>query len=211
MQFYQQPLDPNLHVSAMEGFCDATVVTSTTSSGPCTRTTILSQSSSYTNPKPNSNASKPIRKRSRSSKRTPITLLNANTTNFRALVQQFTGCPSSATMSFGVHKGPITLNFQQGRRQAQRNTTRTLTTLTAPFGNTCNYDSQVIHQQPADQPQLLQNLHQQSINNSLMPSMELSDGLLMDHNFSLHDQTMNNAFSNDVKHDGYFMWYDEVW
>ncbi|KAL2524708.1 vq motif-containing protein 22 [Abeliophyllum distichum] len=49
---------------------------------------------------------KPIRKRFKASKKTPVTHLNANTTNFRALVQQFTGCRSA-----GSYKGPINLNF----------------------------------------------------------------------------------------------------
>ncbi|KAE8673055.1 hypothetical protein F3Y22_tig00111812pilonHSYRG00018 [Hibiscus syriacus] len=39
---------------------------------------------------------KPARKRSRASRRTPTTLLNTDTTNFRAMVQQFTGNPSLA-------------------------------------------------------------------------------------------------------------------
>ncbi|KAL2473986.1 uncharacterized protein Fot_49722 [Forsythia ovata] len=49
---------------------------------------------------------KPIRKRFKASKKTPVTHLNANTTNFRALVQQFTGFRSA-----GGYKGPINLNF----------------------------------------------------------------------------------------------------
>ncbi|KAH7569683.1 hypothetical protein JRO89_XS06G0242000 [Xanthoceras sorbifolium] len=58
--------------------------------------------------------SKQVRRRSRASKKTPTTLLNANTTNFRALVQQFTGCPSTP-FSFGSSKskGPVNLSFQQ--------------------------------------------------------------------------------------------------
>lgn len=54
--------------------------------------------------------SKPIKRRSRASKRTPTTLLNANAKNFRALVQQFTGCPSTP-MSFRNQRGPVNLNF----------------------------------------------------------------------------------------------------
>ncbi|OWM85708.1 VQ motif-containing protein 22 [Punica granatum] len=56
---------------------------------------------------------KPIRRRSRASKRTPATVLNANTNNFRALVQQFTGCPSTA-ISF---KGPVNLSFSNYQPQ----------------------------------------------------------------------------------------------
>lgn len=39
-------------------------------------------------------APKPVRRRSRASRRTPTTLLNTDTTNFRAMVQQFTGGPA---------------------------------------------------------------------------------------------------------------------
>ncbi|KAL7086576.1 hypothetical protein ACP275_13G009900 [Erythranthe tilingii] len=39
---------------------------------------------------------KPIRRRSRASRRTPTTLLNTDATNFRAMVQQFTGGPAAS-------------------------------------------------------------------------------------------------------------------
>ncbi|KAL0289319.1 UNVERIFIED_CONTAM: VQ motif-containing protein 22 [Sesamum angustifolium] len=42
--------------------------------------------------------SKPVRKRSRASRRTPTTLLNTDTTNFRAMVQQFTGGPAATSI-----------------------------------------------------------------------------------------------------------------
>ncbi|XP_042038547.1 VQ motif-containing protein 22-like [Salvia splendens] len=40
---------------------------------------------------------RPIRRRSRASRRTPTTLLNTDTTNFRAMVQQFTGIPAATS------------------------------------------------------------------------------------------------------------------
>ncbi|KAJ4844664.1 hypothetical protein Tsubulata_024223 [Turnera subulata] len=43
---------------------------------------------------PEGGVSKPVRRRSRASRRTPTTLLNTDTANFRAMVQQFTGGPS---------------------------------------------------------------------------------------------------------------------
>ncbi|KAM3250773.1 hypothetical protein P3S67_023191 [Capsicum chacoense] len=58
---------------------------------------------------PKSSVMKPIRRRSRASKKTPITRLNASIANFRALVQQHTGCHSSPT--FKNQKGPINLSF----------------------------------------------------------------------------------------------------
>lgn len=56
---------------------------------------------------------RPARRRPRASKRTPARVLNANTNNFRALVQQYTGCPSTA-ISF---KGPVNLNFSNCQPQ----------------------------------------------------------------------------------------------
>ncbi|XP_041989769.1 VQ motif-containing protein 22-like [Salvia splendens] len=38
---------------------------------------------------------KPVRRRSRASRRTPTTLLNTDTANFRAMVQHFTGGPAA--------------------------------------------------------------------------------------------------------------------
>ncbi|KAL7089739.1 hypothetical protein ACP275_13G201400 [Erythranthe tilingii] len=76
-------------------------------------------------PKLGSVVGKPmIRRRSRASRKSPATLLNANASNFRALVQQFTGCHSSSSTSsplspFGMtttnYKGPINLNFSQNK------------------------------------------------------------------------------------------------
>ncbi|KAJ8567756.1 hypothetical protein K7X08_019964 [Anisodus acutangulus] len=76
-------------------------------------TTTLSPTNSFSShelsPK-NCSLKKPIRRRSRASKKTPTTHLNADASNFRALVQQFTGCHTANTF-LGAHKGPINLNF----------------------------------------------------------------------------------------------------
>ncbi|XP_038898930.1 VQ motif-containing protein 22-like [Benincasa hispida] len=45
---------------------------------------------------PDGSRVKPVRKRSRASRRTPTTVLNTDAANFRAMVQQFTGGPSNA-------------------------------------------------------------------------------------------------------------------
>jgi hypothetical protein len=50
---------------------------------------------------------KPARRRSRASRRAPVTLLNTDTANFRAMVQQFTGIPAPPAGAFG---GPV-INF----------------------------------------------------------------------------------------------------
>ncbi|XP_061368688.1 uncharacterized protein LOC133311628 [Gastrolobium bilobum] len=211
MQFYQQPLmdeTGRVLVPTTEGFSDATLMT-TSSTPTMPSESMLSPTSSYmTTPK--GNASKPIRKRSRASKRTPTTLLNANTTNFRALVQQFTGCPSTTGSSLGVHKGPITLNFKQGsRQQIHHNTSR----IVPPFSSrSYNQVHQVAMplpwQKQQDQVPQQQNSYSfdyvkssdfvpTSGNSRSSTSMELSDGsLLVDNDFGLHDLT-GNAFSND--------------
>ncbi|XP_060195194.1 uncharacterized protein LOC132624429 [Lycium barbarum] len=78
-----------------------------------TTTTTLSptnSSSSHDFSPKNSSMKKPIRRRSRASKKTPTTHLSADASNFRALVQQFTGCHTANTF-LGAHKGPINLNF----------------------------------------------------------------------------------------------------
>ncbi|XP_028758672.1 uncharacterized protein LOC114717629 [Neltuma alba] len=237
MQLYQQSPDDDTYdhllqeVSAMEGFIsDANTVATTTSSS----------SPGPTSPKAINNGSRPIRRRSRASKRTPTTLLTANTTNFRALVQQFTGCPSSTAMSFEVYKGPITLNFQQGRRQVvhhHNNKSRTVKTVpppaatAAPFGNTgfnneggrhvrqyhqqqqITVDQQQWRQQSGDDNLFDYNntdLFSSLINNSSSkPSMEISDGMIVDHNYSLNDLTVNNnaffSHSNDVIQNGNYI------
>ncbi|KAK6157054.1 hypothetical protein DH2020_011302 [Rehmannia glutinosa] len=59
--------------------------------------------------------SKPIRRRSRASRRTPTTLLNTDATNFRAMVQRFTGGPAAtfAARSQIPNGGGATLNFME--------------------------------------------------------------------------------------------------
>lgn len=87
LQFCEQPqmdgpghaLTPN-----WEGFSDAIVMT--TSPTPTMPSESLSSTCGQLTPKVD--VSKPIRRRSRASERTQTTLVNANTTNFRALVQQ---------------------------------------------------------------------------------------------------------------------------
>nr|KYP62336.1 hypothetical protein KK1_016868 [Cajanus cajan] len=224
MQFYQQPLmdgHDHDHDHALapnkEGFFDATLIT--TSTMPSSESNSNSMMSQLT---PKGNVSKPIRRRSRASKRTPTTLLNANTTNFRALVQQFTGCPSTTMSTLGVHKGPITLNFQQGSGQKNilhNNKTR----LVLPFSTRSynnNQDHHHHHQVSAPLPWQKQEdhipqqqlLHQQQQsgypfdhfvkNTDFLPSsgnssMDVSDGLLYDNDFSLPDLT-GNGFPNDT-------------
>ncbi|XVE94293.1 hypothetical protein REPUB_Repub01dG0268600 [Reevesia pubescens] len=122
MQLFRQTIDSSF------GFSDATTVN--TSSCVTSSSNKLSPPSSsfiagdqYLTPK--GCISKPIRKRSRASKRRPTTLLNADAKNFRSLVQQFTGCrrPSSTSISFGnPRSGSVNINFAHGKEQGYRNT-----------------------------------------------------------------------------------------
>lgn len=54
---------------------------------------------------------KPARRRSRASRRAPVTLLNTDTANFRAMVQQFTGIPAPPAGAFGAPGGVPVINF----------------------------------------------------------------------------------------------------
>ncbi|XP_035544731.1 VQ motif-containing protein 22-like [Juglans regia] len=207
---------------------DATVVTTSVE----TDTNISSPSS---NPSfaangqltPKGSPSKPIRRRSRASKRTPTTLLNANTSNFRALVQQFTGCPSTA-ISFGNQRGPVNLNFGKANQENQR----MVTSVVAPFGT--NYHHQQSQsQQPvlADDHQYQRHNQQQQLllqeqqismysfgnnissdvfvssapSNAPRPIVDTADHgfAVMDDNVFFHELTMD-SFSSDVKNDGLF-------
>ncbi|OIW14258.1 hypothetical protein TanjilG_21398 [Lupinus angustifolius] len=194
MEFYQQqPLMDGAMVPPKEGFSGATT-------------------SNLTPPKVNNNnnvVSKPIRRRSRASKRTPTTLLNANTTNFRALVQQFTGCPSTTMSSLGVHKGPITLNFKHGSSRQHIGARSDHNQVhQAASAAVAQFPLPVV-QQLLPQQQLFQEQHGgysfdymksnnffPTLGNS-RPSMEILDGMVVGNDFNLPDLTSVNAFSND--------------
>ncbi|KAJ0494801.1 putative VQ motif-containing protein [Helianthus annuus] len=80
-----------------------------------TSTAIYRDSSQGTTAQAGEAGPKPIRRRSRASRRTPVTVLNASPTEFRALVQRFTGCDSkenaaSASM-VNLPKGPVNIDF----------------------------------------------------------------------------------------------------
>ncbi|KAJ7960194.1 putative VQ motif-containing protein [Quillaja saponaria] len=90
LQFYNQQNFPSGQVISPPSNSATAAVTTTA-------TTITSQTvNSSGGISPEGRISKPIRRRSRASRRTPTTLLNTDTTNFRAMVQQFTGGPCNA-------------------------------------------------------------------------------------------------------------------
>jgi len=57
---------------------------------------------------------KPARRRSRASRRAPVTLLNTDTSNFRAMVQQFTGIPAGPYGPGGGAGGGPVISFGGG-------------------------------------------------------------------------------------------------
>ncbi|KAE8708071.1 Choline-phosphate cytidylyltransferase B [Hibiscus syriacus] len=90
---------------------------------------------------PEGHVGKPARKRSRASRRTPTTMFNTDTANFRAMVQHFTGGPSFAQGS-ALPGGPA-FGFSFGGRQSHLNPG----SLTAPpAGLQLQYQQQQQHQ-----------------------------------------------------------------
>ncbi|KAF5729223.1 hypothetical protein HS088_TW21G01382 [Tripterygium wilfordii] len=154
--------------------------------------------------------SKPIRRRSRASKRTPTTLLKANTTNFRALVQQFTGCPR-APIPFATQKGPITLNFGAGSAHNYNYSSSTnfrkkfyLQRFQRENWSQQN-EQQQQHQQYLQQQeqqeyysveQILDNISNDG-SNSGSQNVEIDDDFVLN-DFSLDELTREYLFSNDI-------------
>ncbi|XP_022771789.1 VQ motif-containing protein 22-like [Durio zibethinus] len=138
-QFYQQ----NLSNQETEATAVSTTITSSSApsplgSGPA--------SSSGGHLSPEGRVGKPVRRRSRASRRTPTTLLNTDTTNFRAMVQQFTGGPS-APFAPGGHPGGPNFVFSLGGRQPHVNPS---SLMVPPAGFQLQYHQQ---QQQQQQPQ----------------------------------------------------------
>ncbi|XVE48452.1 hypothetical protein DITRI_Ditri01bG0003500 [Diplodiscus trichospermus] len=144
MQFYQQTVDTS------SDFADA-ANTLTASSCATSISNKLSPSGSFVAASdhltPTGSISKPIRKRSRASKRTPTTLLNADSKNFRSLVQQFTGCRRRSTsISFGKPRGPVSINFSLGKKHDYRSTDHASISQPLVGNNICSGQSQLQQQ-----------------------------------------------------------------
>ncbi|WCJ28688.1 VQ motif-containing protein [Euphorbia peplus] len=109
-QFYHQhhQSPPAIFSVAGDAVSDSTVVT-TSAPTPTTSTLSTTHLSG-----PEGRVAKPIRRRSRASRRTPTTLLNTDTTNFRAMVQQFTGGPSAPFGTTSSQGFSFAMNSQQG-------------------------------------------------------------------------------------------------
>ncbi|CAK7345204.1 unnamed protein product [Dovyalis caffra] len=124
-QFYQQNISnqvlPPIRPMFGDRVADAITVTTTTTVNTVGVTNPMgpgNSSSSAGHMSPEGRVAKPIRRRSRASRRTPTTLLNTDTTNFRAMVQQFTGGPS-APFTSGSQINATNFGFALGaHRQA---------------------------------------------------------------------------------------------
>ncbi|XP_030474747.1 VQ motif-containing protein 22 [Syzygium oleosum] len=166
VQYYQQSVDPQAE------FVDSTIVTPMSSSNNIDQ--------DRTNPTGNNNniiksQSKPTRRRSRASRRTPTTILNANTTNFRSLVQQFTGCPSTS-ISFGsTHRSsPLNLSFMGLGHEHQ-----VVSSAEASLRNNYSYGVQVQQQaRPSQQLHQEQSEYASMINSSFNEVTNTNDAFV---------------------------------
>ncbi|KAJ9185108.1 hypothetical protein P3X46_004775 [Hevea brasiliensis] len=189
-QFYQQQ---NLSVNMFGGdggVSEATVVTTSVTSATAAIRTSLGSSGNSTSSSaggrlsPEGRVSKPVRRRSRASRRTPTTLLNTDTTNFRAMVQQFTGGPS-APFASGSQLSAPSFGFSLNPRQAHVNPSAVM--VPAATGYHPQYQQQ---NQPSYMFSLGNNssntapahgdLFFQRLGNPRPTGMDVSDGLVME-------------------------------
>ncbi|KAE8684648.1 Choline-phosphate cytidylyltransferase B [Hibiscus syriacus] len=113
--FYRQNLSDQVPVFGLP--YGTTVATSTVTSSAVV--SVPGNSTGGGHLSPEGRVGKPARKRSRASRRTPTTMFNTDTANFRAMVQQFTGSPSFAQGS--ARPGGPAFGFSLGGRQSHLN------------------------------------------------------------------------------------------
>ncbi|KAK8541683.1 hypothetical protein V6N13_137724 [Hibiscus sabdariffa] len=116
--FYQQNLSNQEPLFGQQAY-DTTVVTTTAAASAVGSVPASSSGGGGGHLSPEGHVGKPARKRSRASRRTPTTLFNTDPTNFRAMVQQFTGGPSFAQGS--ARPGGPGFGFSFGGRQPHLN------------------------------------------------------------------------------------------
>ncbi|CAK9171521.1 unnamed protein product [Ilex paraguariensis] len=204
LQFYQttQP-SPEVPLS---GLSNATaVVTSPTGENKMTPVTPPTSITGGGDLSPRASIGKPARRRSRASRRTPTTLLNASATNFRALVQQFTGCQSSFSSSSGSQSGPFNLNFAATNEQNYYGTTSTTATSGLNHYSQPNPWHEQQHQQQQQQQQLYPNQRYMfssvNNNNDAVPS---AYGNPTPNTWSSHNYVMANNPSHELAGDSTF-------
>nr|DAD44015.1 TPA_asm: hypothetical protein HUJ06_002245 [Nelumbo nucifera] len=194
MRFYQRNFAGQGVPPAMsDQVSDATAVTTTATSVSTVTQNPTGSSNSSTNSStmalnPEGRVSRPNRRRSRASRRAPTTLLNTDTTNFRAMVQQFTGIPSTP-FSAGSQVGTFNFNFGVDNRSYDSITTTA--TMTIPTGYNHHYIQQQLQQQHQQQQQPQQQYMFSNINssddafihqyNNPRANMAVSDDFLVEH------------------------------
>ncbi|XP_061344160.1 VQ motif-containing protein 22-like [Gastrolobium bilobum] len=155
-------------------------------------TTVTTTITTPTQLSPEGRVSKPIRRRSRASRRTPTTLLNTDTTNFRAMVQQFTGGPTAPFAPTASIPLP-NLGFGFGSRPVSMN----------PNGLMLAPSGYHLEQQQQQQQQLYQQQNQHyistsnrevgdNINNPTPPNVTDYSGIFMDHELRFFPSTSSS-------------------
>ncbi|KAL1220631.1 VQ motif-containing protein 22 [Cardamine amara subsp. amara] len=113
--------------------------------------------------------SKPTRRRSRASRRTPTTLLSTDTANFRAMVQQFTGGPSA--VAFGSSSSGFSLTSSDPTIGASS------LGYQAPWQYT-NIQNQTVHHELAQQQRQYMYTSSNHLSNLSYPNAMVSDGFV---------------------------------
>ncbi|KAK1405291.1 VQ domain-containing protein [Heracleum sosnowskyi] len=162
---------------------------------------------------PEGRVSKPVRKRSRASRRTPTTLLNTDTANFRAMVQQFTGGSLASFPSTGptsTSSYPIGTNFSLGIGTGQQYANPNAVMVPRPGYNI----SQVQQQLQQQQHQFLfsknddHHAYLRGIERSTLPQMDASgvDGFRMDGvSSSVPPIIRSSSSSQNLSEDNYML------
>ncbi|XP_077210719.1 uncharacterized protein LOC143846185 [Tasmannia lanceolata] len=115
------PTPPHSIFSRIPTAAESIIVTNTTTSTTTASnsTTTNNGNSIGTHLSLEGRVGKSIRKRTRASRRAPTTLLSTDATNFRAMVQQFTGFPT-APLSSGSQTSGSTVNYEFGAHHWQQ-------------------------------------------------------------------------------------------
>lgn len=116
MQFYQQnfatqaPSPPGLSAPAVNLLtpADSTVLSNMTTTSPN-----MNRDSNPDRLSAEGSVSRPARRRPRASRRTPVTTMSTDAANFRAMVQHFTGAPST-TSAPEASRGGMNVEFGLG-------------------------------------------------------------------------------------------------
>ncbi|CAL9130266.1 unnamed protein product, partial [Musa textilis] len=200
------PLPPPSPLAAPSGCVSDSIVMSTTSSATVDGPT---KGVAAHQPGVEGRVSKPVRRRSRASRRTPTTMLNTDTANFRSMVQQFTGIPSGPYSSaYRPGGGPISnlgYNFNEPIHQTTSMTLGQLRQQQQQFLQLQNHQSQ---QQTyrASLPTATGGNNTSSDAfpqgfNDVSTNLEVGDGFFLN---GMYSQMMARPTSTNDRGDGYF-------